>query len=78
MLWVTDRLLRYAGYRWSAYKGDIVGEESCKNYELIITVRLMLELIIGFLSSYLAGSIPSLKEVFSKKDNSSLEDRIQH
>lgn len=33
--------------------------------------------IFGFVSSYLAGSLPSLREVFSKKDNATLEERIE-
>lgn len=33
--------------------------------------------IFGFISSYLAGSLPSLREVFSKKDNDTPEERIE-
>lgn len=34
------------------------------------------DIFIGFIISYLAGSFPSLKELFSKKDNKSLQDHV--
>lgn len=34
------------------------------------------DIFIGFIVSYLAGSLPSLKSIFSKKDNKPLQDHV--
>lgn len=34
------------------------------------------DIFISFITSYITGMLPSLKEIFSKKDNKTLQERV--